>query len=693
MRYLIAIPICLILVSGGLWLLSRNAGFHTAAGESPPLSSAVKPKSGDVEAVWIPSATGSEELKPSGKIIEPIVITPCTLMPIREQEVAGQIDGLLQQINVRLGQKVSSGECLAHLDDRKIRGRIAKLEIKATSDSAELVAQALFKEADSKVKYAEQANKGGLTSVPKLEYQTYLAQRERFAQEIRKAREDRQEAQKELATANLLLELHKLESSLNGEVVKIFRKEGEIIKQAEPLFRVACMDKLRIEGFCKVSQAGKLHLGNKVLVEPHLQGAQLTELIGHTQSVTDLAISPDGELLVSAGEDKNILLWSWPSGFRLASLSLTDAVQSLQLVQPNKNQQKYLLAAAGDDHCIRIWSIGPKGLVKEPPKLLCGHTRPIRSICLSTDGKLCASGGEDRRLGLWDAATGKRLQWVHPPTAWKQFAHQGTITDVKLDTNGYLISAGSDNVVKVWKVNGAKSKLVKTHTGRSGDVEKVVFSAGPDKILFDYGDELRVLNSKTGAVLGTLRSNNNIRFKNFAGFSPTGFYTLTSSANGQLQLWRTPATPREKQKIFQAMTGSQSQTSPGHEEDNSLKQTSFLLEETKSHKRKSQLLGNIGGFEVQTYQVPKAATATCGVFAPDETVFFTGGTDGTIRVWVVPTRTESKPHHAVLTYIGSALEQGGTNLVRIQAEMKNAPPGLRRLRPGTFVTLKFYPIN
>jgi cytochrome c len=58
---------------------------------------------------------------------------------------------------------------------------------------------------------------------------------------------------------------------------------------------------LRIEGFCKAQDVRALSVGKLVLVEPEIQGPQVAQLIGHTASVNQLAISADGKLIAAAG--------------------------------------------------------------------------------------------------------------------------------------------------------------------------------------------------------------------------------------------------------------------------------------------------------------------------------------------------------------------------------------------------------
>ena len=80
------------------------------------------------------------------------------------------------------------------MDDRQLRTQVELLKIKASSRAAEMIAKAMYDEANAKVKYAVDANKSGLKAVSDLEYQTYLFQRERFTNEMKKAREEQQTA-------------------------------------------------------------------------------------------------------------------------------------------------------------------------------------------------------------------------------------------------------------------------------------------------------------------------------------------------------------------------------------------------------------------------------------------------------------------------------------------------------------------
>lgn len=649
MRYLVGLPICLFVLSGVIWMFSGRS--HNVQGGDRAIAELT-----DSDVVSRPGHVVPDKPGESNGSFDTATIHGCMLAPIQENFVAAQVDGLLTDVHVALGANVEKGHGLAHLDDQKLRLQIELLQIKASSTSSEAIAKALFDEAEAKVTYARKANESGLTSVPELELKTYLAQRDRFASEIKKAIEEREEAKKELDKAKVHLQMHQVKSAFRGEVVKIYKKAGETVKQGESVFRVARMDRLRVEGFCRAQNAGSLRVGQPVLVEPELHGSQIAQLVGHTAPVNQLAISQDGKFLASASDDGTVSVWTWPGAARVATLAHPGAVHAVDL---KHHSTGYLLVSGGEDRIVRIWRLSPQGTPAGDPVLLQGHDGVIRSIAIAPDGARCVSGGEDRKIGVWDIAQKKNAGWVSAVGAFQHSAHHGAVTSIQFADQNTLVSAGTDNVHKVWNIKAGKSELIKVHKGRTGDVAHLTHSNAHQRLILDHGDELWLLDRTSGAVQGVLRNAKHVRFEGFASFSPSNRLIVTASVDG-LQLWRTPA-----DSATRAAQHREFRASPAKFPD-------------------------IGGFEIRQYHLPKATQARCGVIAPDESVFFTGGTGRAIQAWAIPPVVDWELREAKLTYIGSEVEPG-TDLVRIQAELDNPPDRSRWWRPGTFARLKVFP--
>ena len=124
-----------------------------------------------------------------------------------------------------------------------------------------------------------------------------------------------------------------------------------------------------------------------------------------------------------------------------------------------------IVAAAGDDKVIRLWSVRTGQSVRAP---LTGHRAPVSSIAFSPDGVALASGGEDGTVRLWNLRTGTQaLLRAHDP---------GEVRVAFDPTGKRLASAGEDKVVRLWDPRTAEP-LGKPMRGHIGPVTAVAFSA------------------------------------------------------------------------------------------------------------------------------------------------------------------------------------------------------------------------
>ncbi len=156
-------------------------------------------------------------------------------------------------------------------------------------------------------------------------------------------------------------------------------------------------------------------------------------------------VTPGGTTLIAASEDPNIRLWDFPSG-QLQSLfsGHTAAVKSLALSPDGR----ILASGGGDgDPTVRLWSIEQEVRLRT----LSSHSRAVLSLAISPNGNILASGSEDNTIILWDFNTGEKLKTL--------MGMNSPVRDLTFSEDGkYLIAAG--DTLQVWTI--PEGKLART---------------------------------------------------------------------------------------------------------------------------------------------------------------------------------------------------------------------------------------
>jgi len=97
---------------------------------------------------------------------------------------------------------------------------------------------------------------------------------------------------------------------------------------------------------------------DKVVKVWNLQTCKLrVDLIGHTEYVNSVTVSPDGSLCASGGKDGKAMLWDLNEGRHLSTLEAGDTIHALSF-----SPIRYWLCAATAS-CLRIWNLESRGTV------------------------------------------------------------------------------------------------------------------------------------------------------------------------------------------------------------------------------------------------------------------------------------------------------------------------------------------
>jgi WD40 repeat protein len=220
-------------------------------------------------------------------------------------------------------------------------------------------------------------------------------------------------------------------------------------------------------------------------------GTVVRRFTGHSSEISSVAFSPDGKILASGSVGWRIRVWDVTTGKNTALFQGTSPILSLAF-HPNGRLLAYgstagnfdvfdlntskrsavlndrttsdarnshtkgrlhvafspdgrILATGSEDKTIRLWDVATGKVAG----VLKGHTDAVTCLTFNPIGKILASGSKDKTIRLWDLPTGK--------TAAVLQGHTDGILSVAISPDGKMLASGSqDGTIKLWDMLDAK---------------------------------------------------------------------------------------------------------------------------------------------------------------------------------------------------------------------------------------------
>lgn len=256
------------------------------------------------------------------------------------------------------------------------------------------------------------------------------------------------------------------------------------------------------------------------------------------------------------------------------------------------------------------------------------HSKAVKCIHVSPDGRKIVSASDDRTARVWDFITGSLFHVLE--------GHERDVTCACFNPDGGKIATGSgDHTVRVWDAIRGESLMVLT--GPTDIVTSVCFSPDGNKVISGwwYFKVVRLWDLNTGDLICELTGHT--RDITAVSFSPDGGTIVSSSSDGTIRFWdaiktvNPPTNPLALQDHLAELLFS---TVRGHTD--AITCVSFSadgLTVASGSLDKSVAVRDAQTFEMVALFKGHTAAVTCVAFHPSGAFVASGSQDATLRVW------------------------------------------------------------
>lgn len=256
---------------------------------------------------------------------------------------------------------------------------------------------------------------------------------------------------------------------------------------------------------------------------------------GHLAGVNAVAWSPDGKLLVSAGDDSYVQVFDANTGRR----KVVYAGHTAEVAAVAWSPDGKTIASSGQDGTVQLWNAanGRKSFTYK------GHHSRVNAVSWSSDSQAIASGGDDKTVQVWSVSSGD--------VAFNFRGHAGGVLCVAWQPDGSSVASGSwDGTLRDWATvqhgnhfNAGEQVFSYDGHGKS-EVYAVAWSPDGSFIVSAGADQtVQISNGIDGTPRPPFftghqskQQGNSVRA---VAWSPNGDYIASGDLNGNVYVWRT----------------------------------------------------------------------------------------------------------------------------------------------------------
>ncbi len=263
-----------------------------------------------------------------------------------------------------------------------------------------------------------------------------------------------------------------------------------------------------------------------------LTGRKVSTYRGHSGGVSALAWSSDGKQIASAGMDSTVQVWDASNMRKTCTYSRhSEQVTALawapagRLSPPGPGP---LIASASVDSTVQIWDAtsGRRLFIYS------GHSHPVRTLAWSPDGRYIVSAGEDMTVQVWKVP--KSDIPARDILLTSRNSSNALLTVAWSPDGKYIASGGADQVVEVWEPTTGST--ICTYYGHQFTVSAVAWSPDGARIASASFDRtVQVWDATSGENAVSYPGHSNWVYA--VAWAHSGQYIASASSDKTVQVW------------------------------------------------------------------------------------------------------------------------------------------------------------
>ncbi|ETO30695.1 WD repeat-containing protein [Reticulomyxa filosa] len=181
------------------------------------------------------------------------------------------------------------------------------------------------------------------------------------------------------------------------------------------------------------------------------------------------------------------------------------------------------IVSATNDKKIRIWDVASGNELQ----ILKGHPLRATYVQFSPNAKMVVSCSGDKTVILWDVVSGQEIKRLE--------GHSGNVRSVQFSPDGdTVVSCSFDNSIRLWDVDSGKE--IKKMEGHSHFVNDVKFSKDGKMLVSSSLDKtIGIWDVKSGERIKHLKGHSGVVWK--AQFSPDSVSIVSCSKDKTIRIW------------------------------------------------------------------------------------------------------------------------------------------------------------